>query len=167
MIRSVIQYKRYNQAFVSLLNSKQNTIKPYFKFSIIQQGEDASKFIEEVEGKVLQAIKKRSPLDLDQISRTAKFGELGLDSLDAADMIVSLEESFHIDIDDYEALRIETPNDAIATFHKYLLEKYNRNKLARKKPEKALEIQREASDDEDDDEDEDDEEYHENVKRGF
>ena len=45
---------------------------------------------------------------------------------------------FRIDIEDKEAVGISTVNDAIAIFHRYMFEKFNRNKLARRKKEKGL-----------------------------
>lgn len=107
-------------------------------FSVLQDNEDGSKILEEVEAKVLQVIKGRLPAGTDSINRSATFEELGFDSLDMIDMVVSMEEVFRIDIEDKEAVGISTVNDAIAIFHRYMFEKFNRNKLARRKKEKGL-----------------------------
>jgi len=107
-------------------------------FSVLQDNEDGSKILEEVEAKVLQVIKGRLPAGTDTINRSATFEELGFDSLDMIDMVVSMEEVFRIDIEDKEAVGISTVNDAIAIFHRYMFEKFNRNKLARRKKEKGL-----------------------------
>ena len=124
------QFKAYPQ--ISLHYTYKNS------FSVIQDNEDGSKILEEVEAKVLQVIKGRLPAGTDTISRSATFEELGFDSLDMIDMVVSMEEVFRIDIEDKEAVGISTVNDAIAIFHRYMFEKFNRNKLARRKKEKGL-----------------------------
>jgi len=111
---------------------------PMFKFSVIEEGTDATKLLEEVEGKVLQAIKSRSSQEFDKINRAATFEELGFDSLDTVDIVVSIEEMLRLDIGDEEAIKIKTPNDAIALFHRYVLERYNKNKLAQRKKRKDL-----------------------------
>jgi len=120
------------------LSWKSLSYYPIFKFSVIEEGADASKLLEEVEGKVLQVIKSHAPKELDQINRTASFEELGFDSLDAVDLIVTIEETLKVDIQDEEAAKIQTPNDAIALFHRYVLERFNKNKLAQKKRQKGL-----------------------------
>jgi len=116
-------------------------------FSVLQDNEDGSKILEEVEAKVLQVIKARLPVGIDKISKSATFEELGFDSLDMMDMVVSMEEVFRLDIQDTEAVRISTVNDAIAIFHRYMFEKFNRNKLARRKREKGLVVQPNKEDD--------------------
>jgi len=116
-------------------------------FSVLQDNEDGSKILEEVEAKVLQVIKARLPLGIDKINKAATFEELGFDSLDMMDMVVTMEEVFRLDIQDTEAVRISTVNDAIAIFHRYMFEKFNRNKLARRKREKGLVVKPGQEDD--------------------
>ena len=120
---------------------------PKNSFSVLQDNEDGSKILEEVEAKVLQVIKARLPEGIDKINRAATFEELGFDSLDMMDMVVTMEEVFRLDIQDNEAVRISTVNDAIAIFHRYMFEKYNRNKLARRKKEKSIVIKPGQEDD--------------------
>ena len=112
------------------------------RFSVIQENEDASKILELVEAKIFQTIKSRMKTQVDQINRASTFEELGFDSLDAVDIIVSVEESLKLNIQDEEALGIQTVNDSIAIFHRYMLEKFNRNKLAEKEEEKRITLKR-------------------------
>ena len=58
-------------------------------------------------------------LELNQLTPETRFKEdLGLDSLDAVDMIVALEEAFHYKLRDNEALsRIKTIGD----LHKFII----------------------------------------------
>lgn len=117
------------------------------RFSVIQENEDASKILEVVEAKIFQTIKSRMKTNVDQINRASTFEELGFDSLDAVDIIVSVEESLRIDIQDEEAMGIQTVNDSIAVFHRYMLERFNRNKLAEKEEEKRITLKKEKKDD--------------------
>ena len=45
---------------------------------------------------------------------------------------------FYVDIEDTEAIRMQSINDCVAVFHKYKLAKFNRNKLAGLKEEKEI-----------------------------
>jgi hypothetical protein len=45
-------------------------------------------------------------------------------------MVVAMEENLGIDISNEDAEKIQTVNEAIAIFNKYMLEKINKNKLA-------------------------------------
>lgn len=108
------------------------------RFSVIQENEDASKILELVEAKIFQTIKARLKTNVDQINRPSTFEELGFDSLDAVDIIVSVEEALKLDLQDEEAMGIKTVNDSIAVFHRYMLERFNRNKLAQKEEEKRI-----------------------------
>ena len=49
----------------------------------------------------------------DKISRKATFDELGLDSLDAVETVVSIEEMFGVDLPDKVAESISDINSAI------------------------------------------------------
>lgn len=48
---------------------------------------------------VIQALAQRRGTDASEISETTQFSELSLDSLDVAEMIMDLEDSFNITID--------------------------------------------------------------------
>ncbi len=116
---------------------------PMFNFSTIQQGGDASQILEEVEAKVFQIIQSAAKCDNKKLTRTASFKELGFDSLDGVELVVAMEENFGVTIEDEEASRIEGIQDAIAIFHKYLIERYNRDKLAEREEEKGVSVKNE------------------------
>ena len=46
--------------------------------------------------------------------------DLGADSLDVVDLLMSLEDEFDVEIPDREALGLETVADAIAIIEKYM-----------------------------------------------
>lgn len=67
--------------------------------------------VEEVVRKIVVERLDRKP---EEVTMEAKFIEdLGADSLDVTELLMALEEEFHIDIDD-EATKIETVADAVA-----------------------------------------------------
>jgi Acyl carrier protein len=118
----------------------QHTFMAMSRFSTIQQGGDASQILEEVEAKIFQIISSGAKCKRDKLTRTATFTELGFDSLDGVELVVAMEEHFGVTIEDEEASRIESVQDAIAIFHKYMIEKYNRDKLAEREEEKGVAV---------------------------
>ena len=102
-------------------------------FSTIEKRPEASQILEEVEAVVFQVIKSASKENLEKISRDQSFKDLGFDSLDSVEMVIAMEEYLGVEVVDREANSIETVQDAIAVFHRYVIEKYNRDKLAVKK----------------------------------
>jgi len=107
-------------------------------FSTISDNTNTSSILEEVEAKVYQVLKSAAKCNVSKLARTATFEELGFDSLDTVELIVAMEENFNIDIKDEEAEKISNVGDAIAIFNKYLVEKYNQNKLAERVEEKDV-----------------------------
>lgn len=58
--------------------------------------------------------------EITKLDRTSSFEELGLDSLDAIDLIVELEEAFGLDLENDDAEnRIKTVADAAEVFTEY------------------------------------------------
>jgi acyl carrier protein len=49
-----------------------------------------------------------------RMTEDAKLTELGADSIDIYELVMSLEEKFHIDINDRDAQRLVTIGDTIA-----------------------------------------------------
>jgi len=96
-----------------------------------------------IEVKVFQVLKSAAKCDQSKLSRTAKFEELGFDSLDTVELIVALEENFGLDIKDEEAEKITNVGEAIAIFNKYLVEKYNQDKLAEMPEKKDVTVKQE------------------------
>lgn len=67
-----------------------------------------------VEDKVKKIIAEKLSVDLDEIVPSASFADdLGADSLDLVELIMSMEEEFDIDIPDEDAEKILTVQDAI------------------------------------------------------
>lgn len=59
-------------------------------------------------------IKNFDKIDPSKVSATSKFGEdLGLDSLDAVEVVMAIEDEFAVEIPDAEADRIGSVGDAV------------------------------------------------------
>lgn len=69
---------------------------------------------EVIQEKVYKAIVESSLLSKDEIELTSNFTEdLGLDFLDAVELLMALEEEFDIEINDEDAEKLKTVTDAI------------------------------------------------------
>ena len=67
-----------------------------------------------VEDKVKKIIAEKLSVDLEEVVPEASFvDDLGADSLDLVELIMSMEEEFDIDISDEEAEKVATVKDAI------------------------------------------------------
>jgi acyl carrier protein len=68
-----------------------------------------------VEDRVKKIIAEKLSVDIEEVVPTASFvDDLGADSLDLVELIMSMEEEFDIDISDEDAEQIVTVKDAIA-----------------------------------------------------
>jgi acyl carrier protein len=68
-----------------------------------------------VEDKVKKIIAEKLSVDLNEVVPEAHFvDDLGADSLDLVELIMSMEEEFDIDISDEDAEKLVTVKDAIA-----------------------------------------------------
>jgi len=68
-----------------------------------------------VEDKVKKIIAEKLSVEMDEVVPDASFvDDLGADSLDLVELIMSMEEEFDIDISDEDAEQIATVKDAIA-----------------------------------------------------
>jgi acyl carrier protein len=66
-----------------------------------------------VEDKVRKIIAEKLGVDLEEVVPEASFvDDLGADSLDLVELIMSMEEEFDTDIPDEEAEKIQTVQDA-------------------------------------------------------
>lgn len=92
-------------------------------FSAQQQPTEDPQLIEAVETKIFEVLKSAAKCKTDKLARKATFEELGFDSLDAVELVVAMEENFGVDIQDEEAERIQTVDDAIKIFSKYVAQK--------------------------------------------
>ena len=67
-----------------------------------------------VEEKVRKIIAEKLSVDLDEVVPEASFvDDLGADSLDLVELIMTMEEEFDIDISDEDAEKLVKVNDAI------------------------------------------------------
>ncbi|KAL3757405.1 hypothetical protein ACHAWU_005136 [Discostella pseudostelligera] len=68
----------------------------------------------EVQERILTVVKNFDKVDPTKVTATSKFSEdLGLDSLDAVEMVMAIEDEFAIEIPDAEADRIASVSDAV------------------------------------------------------
>lgn len=67
-----------------------------------------------IEDKVRKIIAEKLSVDLEEVVLEASFvDDLGADSLDLVELIMTMEEEFDIDISDEDAEKLETVKDAI------------------------------------------------------
>ena len=72
-----------------------------------------------VEEQVKKIIAEKLSVDLEEVVPEASFvDDLGADSLDLVELIMSMEEEFDTDISDEDAEQITTVKDAIAYVNK-------------------------------------------------
>lgn len=70
--------------------------------------------IEEIEKKVNEVLAEKSSMDLKQIRpESSLVGDLGLDSLDAVEMVFELEEVYGIEIPDEKIQEFKKPIDIV------------------------------------------------------
>jgi acyl carrier protein len=76
---------------------------------------------EEIFGKVKDLVSKQLSIDEKEITSDASFIEdLGADSLDTVELIMSLEEEFDIEIPDEEAEKIKTVQNVVDYIQNHL-----------------------------------------------
>ncbi len=72
------------------------------------------------EDQVKKIIAEKLSVDLDEVVPEATFtDDLGADSLDLVELIMSMEEEFDIDISDEDAEQLTTVQDAISYINKH------------------------------------------------
>ena len=73
-----------------------------------------------VEDKVRRIIAEKLSVELEEVVEEAAFiDDLGADSLDLVELIMSMEEEFDIDISDEDAEKLVTVKDAIEYTRKF------------------------------------------------
>ena len=73
------------------------------------------------EDKVRKIIAEKLSVDIEEVVPEASFiDDLGADSLDLVELIMSMEEEFDIDISDEDAEQLVTVKDAIEFTQKHL-----------------------------------------------
>ncbi|UZJ53323.1 hypothetical protein CBS101457_002643 [Exobasidium rhododendri] len=69
---------------------------------------------QEIQNRILEVLKSFEKVDPAKVSNSSSFtGDLGLDSLDAVEVVMAVEEEFSIEIPDAEADNITTVQEAI------------------------------------------------------
>lgn len=67
-----------------------------------------------VEDKVIKIVAEKLDVDLDEVvPKAALVDDLGADSLDLVELVMTMEEEFDIEISDEEAEKLVTIQDAI------------------------------------------------------
>ncbi|QCI16594.1 acyl carrier protein [Buchnera aphidicola (Aphis craccivora)] len=70
--------------------------------------------MKDIENKIKKIISKKLDIKIEHITNNSSFLEdLGADSLDIVELIMTLEEDFNIEISDNEAEKIKTVQSAI------------------------------------------------------
>lgn len=69
---------------------------------------------QDIERQVIELIARKKKLDPARISSASTFEELGLDSLDAADLIFTIEDTFKIVVPDEAAVSMKSVAQVIA-----------------------------------------------------
>ncbi len=72
---------------------------------------------EDTAAKVIDIITEKLSVPKDSIEETSSFKDLGADSLDIVELIMSFEEAFGIEIKDEDAEKIQLVKDAIDHIH--------------------------------------------------
>lgn len=76
---------------------------------------------EEIFSKVKELVARQLSIDEKEITREASFIEdLGADSLDTVELIMSLEEEFDIEIPDEEAEKVKSVQQVVDYIHGHL-----------------------------------------------
>ena len=74
-----------------------------------------------VEEKVRGIIVEQLGVDAEEVVATASFvDDLGADSLDTVELVMALEEEFHLEISDEDAEKIATVGDAVKYIETHL-----------------------------------------------
>lgn len=94
-----------------------------FRFSTAQQAPENPQLHEEVETKIFEVLKSAAKCKQDKLARGASFEELGFDSLDGVELVIAFEENLNVDLQDEDAEKIQTVDDAVKIFYRYALEK--------------------------------------------
>jgi len=76
-----------------------------------------------VEEKVRGIIVEQLGVDAEEVVPTASFvDDLGADSLDTVELVMALEEEFHLEISDEDAEKITTVGDAVKYIESHMKE---------------------------------------------
>jgi acyl carrier protein len=71
---------------------------------------------------VIKVIARKKKLDPATVTTDSTFEQLGVDSLDAADLLFTFEDNFHIVVPDEVAMSMKTVGQVVAALQKLLEE---------------------------------------------
>lgn len=74
----------------------------------------------EIEERILKTLRASDKLDAAKLQLDTPFTQLGLDSLDVVEVIVNLEEEFHLQIPDAVADKAQNPKDVAEYIYNFL-----------------------------------------------
>lgn len=74
---------------------------------------------EDTLSKVVAIISEKLNIPSENVSETSTFKDLGADSLDVVEIIMSFEENFGIEIKDEDAEKIKTIGEAVDLIYKF------------------------------------------------
>ena len=83
-------------------------------------GAAAGVTLESANERVLAVLKKFDKVDAAKLALTTPFTQLGLDSLDVVEVMIALEEEFHMEIPDPVADKAQTPREIAEYIHGFL-----------------------------------------------
>jgi len=93
----------------------QATSRPTVNFQSVRFGSGGSLSKDDIQRRILEVLGSFEKCDPAKITPTASFtSDLGLDSLDAVEVVMAIEEEFSIEIPDEEADQITTVSEAIS-----------------------------------------------------
>jgi acyl carrier protein len=73
---------------------------------------------EDISEKVLKIIAEKLNMPSERVLQTSSFKDVGADSLDIVEIVMSFEEEFGIEIKDEDAEKIKSVQEAINLIHK-------------------------------------------------
>ncbi|EGG11798.1 uncharacterized protein MELLADRAFT_70741 [Melampsora larici-populina 98AG31] len=112
---SVPRITSYSTYKPSVLIRSSITRSSTFSQQQIRFGSSSSIGKEDIQRRVLEVLGTFEKCDPAKITPTASFtSDLGLDSLDAVEVVMAIEEEFSIEIPDEEADKITTVSEAIS-----------------------------------------------------
>lgn len=98
------------RGFVVANNNAFRSVQPIRQFAAASTFLDAS----DVTDRIVSVVKNFDKVDPDKVSAASKFSDdLGLDSLDAVEVVMAIEDEFAIEIPDAEADKIASVADAV------------------------------------------------------
>lgn len=75
---------------------------------------------EQAEERVLGVLKKNDKVDVQKLNLATPFTQLGLDSLDVVEVMIALEDEFHLEIPDAVADKVQTPKEIAQYIYEFL-----------------------------------------------